>query len=107
MEKKETMCSACHGYDSWHIKHMIIRWLLGMLILAIVFKVGMRIGEFKRDVQYGMFGAPDNGRIMHYDGRYFNDYGYRESGMMPMHPQALPPFPSVGITPTMSPKVTK
>lgn len=105
MEKKETVCSACHGLDVWHAKHMLIRWLLGIFILAIVFKVGMRIGEFKRDVQYGMFGGPHTYHMLQYGDGYSHGYNYSLPRMMPSQFQI--PVQSPPPSPTPSPKPTK
>ena len=104
MEKRETVCAACHGMDVWHTKHMLIRWLLGLLILIIVFKVGMRIGEFKRDVEYGTFGdMRAHHQMLHNSGSY--GYYYQPPGMMPtpFQTQLLPPISS----PSAGPKTTK
>ena len=50
--------SSCVGHCGG--KHVILRWVLGVAILAIVFSVGVKIVEFKNSIEgggyYGGFG---------------------------------------------------
>lgn len=78
------MCDNCGGRNCCHPRHRpyhILRWLLGIIIIFMVFSIGMSIGEFKgavgRDYGYGrmMRGYPQ----MYYGGSEDVYYGY---GMM-------------------------
>lgn len=79
------MCEVCkshHGTDCcgpYHYPFRILRWVLGLLIIFIVFSVGVKIGEFKGSIEgdwgYGYghrgmmirYGQPN----MYYGGDYF------------------------------------
>lgn len=71
-------CSMCRKYGCSH-RHYALRWILGLIILAIVFWLGIKLGEFK-----GAFGG--------YYGGYFGErhmrfnrpmmYGQWGPGMM-------------------------
>ena len=52
--------TCCH--DGHHHKHFLLRLILGLVILGIVFGVGIKIGEFKGELEAGGFGYGD-----HYD----------------------------------------
>ncbi len=60
------MC--CHGG-----KHILLRWILGILILIAVFSLGVKVGEFKSAV-YGYGGG--FGWNMHRGGYPMMFYGY-------------------------------
>jgi len=70
-------CACCHG----HGRYMVLRWILGLIILAVVFWVGVKIGEFKGSFEYGYGMQYRN--TMHYKGGYGMMGGYG-SGRMPM-----------------------
>ena len=53
-------CGGCHGHH--HGACTFFRWLLGVLIILIVFGLGMKIGEFKGLVRGGDFGYGGYGR---------------------------------------------
>jgi len=40
-----------------HHRYFVLRWVLGLLILAIVFCLGLKIGEFKSEVYGGNYGG--------------------------------------------------
>lgn len=42
-------CPCCRGYKygTWGHGHYFARWLLGLIILGIVFSLGVKIGEFR------------------------------------------------------------
>ena len=44
--------SCGHG----NMKFLLVRWILGILIILIVFSLGMRIGEFKGQIESGYSG---------------------------------------------------
>lgn len=45
------MCG-CEGHHGDH-KHLVLRILLGLLILGMVFGVGLKVGEFKGELEAG------------------------------------------------------
>lgn len=49
------MCGCGHGYH----RHFWLRWLLGLIILGLVFCVGVKVGEFKSEFggAFGMRGG--------------------------------------------------
>lgn len=54
------MCGMCGGRRFW-----ALRWLLGLVILAIVFTLGVKIGEFKGYFESG-FGGSYYGQMSHH-----------------------------------------
>ena len=44
----------CCGHG--HNRFLILRWILGLLILGIVFVMGVKIGEFKNELDSGYYG---------------------------------------------------
>lgn len=67
----EECCSHCCGIHHLHNmdnKYHLLRWLLGIVIILVVFWMGFKLGEFK-----GYFGS--------YDGGYFGR-GYGRGMMM-------------------------
>lgn len=110
MEKKDVVCAACHGIDAWHTKHILIRWILGIIILAMVFMLGIKLGEFKSSIESGSWGGFERHHMMMYRSGYPDqyDYLYRTPPMMPIGPKTdyqvlMTPSP----TPQPSPKATK
>ncbi|MBX4205150.1 MAG: hypothetical protein KW788_03120 [Candidatus Doudnabacteria bacterium] len=75
------VCDNCQtpGYHSFH-RFFLLRWLLGILILAMVFGVGFKLGEFK-----GMF-DPETTWGMH-DGTRFNHMYYQYQTQSPLPSQ--------------------
>ncbi len=63
--------SCGHGNN----KFFVIRWVLGILIILIMFSLGMRIGEFKGALEQNA----GYGRMMNYGGGYYNQ-GYPMMG---------------------------
>lgn len=60
-------------------KHILLRWILGIVILVVVFSLGIKIGEFKSALfGYGSFngcgGLYNTGYPMMFRG--YNDDGY-------------------------------
>ena len=39
-------CENC-GHCAWNHKNFFLRWLLGLIVLSMVFGLGLKIGEFK------------------------------------------------------------
>ena len=77
-------CNYCHKNGAWGAgmgKFFILRWILGLIILFIVFMIGFKLGEFKQDLQQGYFGDEHNMRFMHFGGGL---YGTTDSNGMPM-----------------------
>ena len=61
------MCGMCGGRRFW-----ALRWLLGLVILVIVFWLGVKIGEFKGSFEggYGFYGRMSrHGMMMGGQGR--------------------------------------
>ncbi len=52
MDKEQHSMCNCGGHN-----HHLLRWLLGMLILVLVFWMGMEIGEFKGSLGGEGFGG--------------------------------------------------
>ena len=42
---KNKMCGM--GFCGYNMKHRVLRWILGILIIFLLLWLGMRIGEFK------------------------------------------------------------
>ena len=70
---KENMSSCCANcglngccHQDWHGgKYMVLRVLLGLLILAITFAIGLKIGEFKESAfGVGLYGHNMHGYMM-------------------------------------------
>lgn len=94
-------CSQCEGYEGCGMecrqmygmrcggRHYLLRWILGVLILVIVFFAGIKLGEFKQDMRggygYGMMNRgynamPGYGMMQWRDGA--NADAYYRYGMM-------------------------
>ena len=73
-------CPMCRGMGRYGHGHWVLRWLLGLVILFLVFWFGVKIGELKSG-----FG-----------------YGYEHHGMMMQH-RTMQYFPQqrMGIMPNM------
>lgn len=103
---EDCKCGDCHCHSrpccgGWH-KHLWLRWLLGLIILGIVFCIGFKIGEFKASFEnewFGGFGGAGYGyRMM--QGRSGNMF-YYGPGMMYQTPstnQAAPATPAAPST---------
>ena len=97
--KGQKMCGrCCGGHCCGGGRHLLLRWLLGLLILVIVFWLGLKIGEFKG--VFGGYGGNYSGMPRHM--RSFNKpmmrsgyWGY--PGMMNNNPSAAQP--QTGATP--------
>ena len=77
-------CMHCHGQECVKCRrHYLLRWIIGIAILAFVFWMGVKVGEFKEMV-YGEYGYNFPGRYMmygNYQGLNNAYYGYGP-GMM-------------------------
>ncbi len=58
----------CCGWHGRHMRHSVLRWILGLIILGIVFSVGMKIGEFKGQIEAGWYGGMMSRGVMEYGG---------------------------------------
>lgn len=83
----------CHGFGH---KHFLLRLLLGIAILAVVFCLGMRIGEFKGEFRSGFYGG--YGRPMM--GGYDSDNAWYGPGMMRTLPVPPATAPATNTAPT-------
>lgn len=82
-------CGCCHGHGmhGFHHRFFLLRWILGLLILAAVFCLGMKIGEFKGQYGYGF----DGGRMMRTGNNVmFYRTGTPPGGMMQVWSSAQP-----------------
>lgn len=50
MGSKMGLCGSCGGH---HMGFHILRWILGILVLVMVFSFGVKIGEFKEAFEAG------------------------------------------------------
>ncbi len=88
------MCS-CHGYGH---KHFVLRWLLGIVMLVIVFYLGVKVGEFKGELRSAYYGG--YGRYM-MEGYGPDDYnGWYGQGMMKVLPGTPATPPASNTAPT-------
>ena len=77
-EVKHDHCNgACCGMHHGGHKYMILRWVLGLIILGIVFCLGVKVGEFKGGFQGEFYGS---GRHMRYGGMMQNNNQYYPTG---------------------------
>ena len=78
--KAQKMCGrCCGGHCCGGGRHMLLRWLLGLLILVIVFWLGLKIGEFKGAFggDYGgYYGMPRHMRTFNKPMMYKSYWGY-------------------------------
>jgi hypothetical protein len=45
-------CGVC-GMGRGYFGHSILRWILGIIIISWIFCIGMKIGEWKTEVEFG------------------------------------------------------
>jgi hypothetical protein len=65
-------CGCCHGG-----KHIVLRWILGIIILVAVFCAGLKLGFFAASI--GSYGG------------YGSHYGKYRMMMQPYYFQQMPP----------------
>jgi RNA polymerase subunit RPABC4/transcription elongation factor Spt4 len=80
-------CMLCHGFHcdkcgmGWHHegmcpmcggRHIILRWIIGIIILVAVFSMGVKLGELKSVMNYG---------YSNYGGRYMMSRDYQNPGI--------------------------
>lgn len=79
------MCNKMHGMGGHGMgRHFVLRWILGILILAFVFGAGIKLGELEEriaGVGYGMMNGGYNYNMMQRGGYAPEAYYYR-GGMM-------------------------
>ena len=62
--------SGCSCGCGSHCAHRVIWWILGIVILIVVFCIGVKAGEFREEL-HGMFGGYYRGYpMMQYQGGY-------------------------------------
>ena len=79
--KTECQCPGCQHnqmYCSYHHRHFVLRWLLGLLILVLVFWMGYKLGELR-----GAFGGSEFGSFGHGYNRMYMFKGVPGGQMMP------------------------
>lgn len=65
MEKNKMQCddkkSPCVGgmcaHGTCHSHYLLLRWVLGIIILIMVFSIGYTFGELKGEYGYGQYGG--------------------------------------------------
>ncbi len=98
MENKENK----NEFDLWHCgknwKNYALRWILGIIILIIVFGFGFKLGKYSTFLSGGYYGNYGTGyygspmmggsyyRNMMYPGNYYGNYGYGQNGYGQMGP---------------------
>ena len=63
------MCGGMNGCGGHHMGFHILRWVLGIIIILMVFSFGVQIGEFKSAFESGQYGSRG---MMRYN------YGYQQ-----------------------------
>lgn len=63
------MCGGMNGCGGHHMGFHILRWVLGIIIILMVFSFGVQIGEFKSAFEGGQYGSRG---MMRYN------YGYQQ-----------------------------
>ena len=76
-------CKMCgHGMcGCGHHRHFWLRWLLGLIILAAVFCIGVKVGEFKGEFGRGFGGYKGHQMMRYYPGQAY-PLGMPDSRMM-------------------------
>ncbi len=88
------------NYDLWNCckggwKNRVLRWILGAIILIIVFCFGFKLGKYstffsERYFETGYYGSSMMGenyyRNMMYPGNYYGNYGYGQNSYGQMGP---------------------
>ena len=67
------MCGGMNGCGGHHMGFHILRWVLGIIVILMVFGFGVQIGEFKSAFENGGYG---------YHGMMRYNYGYQPVQMM-------------------------
>lgn len=80
-------------------RHMGLRWILGLVILTVVFALGIKVGQFKTEFRGGNFGSRSGyGRMMYrgggypqmMGGYYYGNQGYAQPGTVPQQQAPAP-----------------
>jgi hypothetical protein len=66
-------CGGMNGCGGHHMGFHILRWVLGIIIILMVFSFGVQIGEFKSAFESGQYGSRG---MMRYN------YGYQQPVQM-------------------------
>jgi hypothetical protein len=83
-------CANCSTWSGYGHRYFALRWLLGLIVIAMAFGLGLKVGEFKGYFD-GMFGRNDR----------FDYYG--RADRMPflnISPSAATPTTTTGSTST-------
>ena|SRR3989344_5328831 len=76
--KKCELCNGCgggHCLGHWHW-HTLLRWVLGLVIIVMVFKLGIKVGELKSLIM-------GSGNLGYYQtGSYYDNNPLVPGGMM-------------------------
>ena len=81
------MCHCGFGH-----RYVLLRWLLGIIILAMVFCLGVKIGEFKGSFggEFGGYGSYHGHHRMMKQPMYYGGY-MMDNGMMGSSDKMMPP----------------
>ena len=88
-ENKHGKCGGCdHGFCGEG--HGALRWVIGIILFALIFWVGMRVGEIKSEI-YGGYGDYPTRGMMRYSGGY---------GQPMMYDYGMPVAPTTVVVPS-------
>lgn len=95
-----------NGHDMWcnhghYHRHFVLRWILGLIILAGVFCLGVKVGEFKEVLNQAGFGYHDRYDRMD---RMHNQMFFRTFDTQVAPTLQTPATPGTFGTPTTAPK---
>lgn len=79
---------SCCAHGQWTSgKYLLLRWLLGLLVMVVIFAIGFKLGEFKGNFidGNGMYGSRIQHGMMRTNGGDVMFYG--TSGRTMMQPQ--------------------
>lgn len=80
-EHKHNQCGGCDGGFCGG-GHGALRWVIGIVVLMLVFWMGMRIGEIKSEMYSGGYGNYPTRGMMRIQGGYGDSYGTYGPNMM-------------------------
>lgn len=55
----------CPWHSGYGHRHFLLRWVLGILILIVVFWLGVKFGEIRGYFGYGYYGYPSHRNMMY------------------------------------------
>ena len=88
-ENCESCCGSGHGMYGWGRKHFALRIVLMLVIIAVVFCMGVKIGELKAEIEGG-YGGFGHMRMMKF-GSPLDGNGYWDQDYMMKVPTSTKP----------------